>query len=335
MKAVRFYTGNDREIPYRFIIESMDLSNQHNVSIQTMGDIYKVSSYGDRVIERNISGVIPSPGYDLISVIDFYDKISIRNNYGKPITVVSQNHIAHGQIVGMTISLEEGKPGGIVLRFLDMGTDVNMEDMESNDPGEKKKEFSPIDRDSADYIKFSFANKFESDESMERINLYSLSSAGIVFSSKYQVIDSRKNVIYYSENPVQVYGAGVITIEDSYNRTGEQITLSDRKRIGKKRRDMLELIRITEDSEARVDIYSAEDYGFRFGRSVPVEVLNIQASDMANHINYMALSFNGVGYYDDFIHSSTFDLSLPPDYTDVPYRDDESHSISPSGPIYV
>lgn len=301
MEAVRFFVGN-KDIDYPFVIETMDLSEQQNIAIHTMGDIYKVSSYGTRVIEREITGTIPNPAHDLISLLKFYDVISIRSNYGAPIRLIAGSHVAYGQIVGMGISLQEGTSGSVSLKFLDMGSDVDIENVSAYVVNPRPKSFVPIDRDATGYVQFSLMRDIVEDGIA--VHLHSLTNAGITMSSKYQLIDSRKNIVYFSENPVQIYGSGVITIENAARISGaELVSPADKARIGTKRRRILEKIRIVKEGDG-VEYASmrisktGDDSQFM---AIPIEVMGIQATDMADQINYMGLTFNGVGYYEHFI----------------------------------
>lgn len=309
MAAVRFFIA-DKDIDYPFVIETLDLSEQQNMVIHTMGDAYKVSSYGARVMERAITGTIPNPAHDLIPLLRFYDTISIRNNYGIPIRLIAGSHIAYGQIVGMTITLQEGTAGNITLNFLDMGSDVDVNNLYAYIINPRHNIYQPLDRDHTGYIQFSLARDIS--DNGESIQLHSLTNAVISMSSKYQLIDSRKNIVYYSENPVQIYGDGIITIENALlGHEGELITPDDRIKVGTKRRRIIEKIRITKAEEG---IEYANMKITQIGNNsqfmaIPIEVMSIQAADIADQINYMRLTFNGVGFYEDFIPS----LSLAED----------------------
>jgi hypothetical protein len=301
MEALRFF-AKGRDVPYRFVVETMDLSEQQNVAVHAIGDIYKVSAYGTKVMEREITGTIPNPARDLVKILRFYDNISIRNNYGQPIHLSTGNHTTHGQIVGMNIALREGSSGSISLKFLDMGSDIEVEEEETLPGLVQKKVFEPMDRDSVNYLQFSImSTQLDGNDSL---HLHSLTSAGITMSSKYQLIDSRKHIVYYSENPVQIYGAGVITIENPEKLSGaENITRADRSIIGAKRRKIMDAIRIERSGpEAKQAMVILQDCKDRASiKATPIEILSLQATDMAEQINYMGLTFSGIGYYEDFI----------------------------------
>ena len=218
MNRVRFrkagMSGSEEIVNY-FIVTDFDLSNQSNASFHVIGDSYKVASYGDRVSLKVISGVLINPEVNLPLLVDgFYREAYIGNNYGSPINVSYLNYYGYGHLVGMEVALSEGRPATVTLQYLELESEKDAFQQPKDSISEELREQLDNKRDYLD-MGLTLGGRYGilantavlNQETMEpeiSSTPIPVSAMTLAWSSRYSVVDSRKNIVYFGENPVQI-----------------------------------------------------------------------------------------------------------------------------------
>lgn len=253
----------DESISPPFIITDFDLSRQSNTMFHILGDDYKVASFGSRVTVKTINGVLRNPETTCQNVIDFYKDIYIGNNYGEPIHFGYRNYSGYGYCVGMGLTLRNGAPGGVSISFLE----VDRQDDRTVFPAEP---YNMPKRDD-NY------NGYETDITLvyeKQYRAYPVKNASalqLMFASRYSITNSRKNIIYFGDNPTQ---AGIeYTITDELGNFNSYFN------------NMLESLKISKSADITLTVGKA---------TYPATVVQITSKEQSHNVNFLTYNISAI-----------------------------------------
>ncbi|MDP3014783.1 MAG: hypothetical protein Q8M92_11110, partial [Candidatus Subteraquimicrobiales bacterium] len=180
------------EIP--FIVTGFDLSTSRNAAVHNMANDFKVSSFGERVALRTIQGVLRNYETRVSDLIFFYNRVCISAQYSKPLWFGYQNYSGYGYIVGMSLSIQEGGMANVNITFLEVGYNTVASTPINSPTGRLTNDnYEPGSR--CLYVVAS------ADDADVYIPIVAVTMG---WSSKYNIIDGRNNIVYYGENPVSI-----------------------------------------------------------------------------------------------------------------------------------
>lgn len=254
--------GTTDPIATPFIITDFDLSRQSNVAFHILGDDYKVASFGNKVSVKRINGILRNPETYLVDTIDFYKNVYIGNNYGEPINFSYRNYSGDGYCVGMSISVREGSPASVSIDFLE----IERHDVGNASQIDMIKEREDIYEKGEDCRVMLYVPHDENNVAGSLASSLQLS-----FSSRHSIANSRKNIIYYGDNPTQASLEFVLSDTDGNYST--------------KYNAMLENLRIKMTPEVHLligyDIY-------------PATIVQVSSIDQSNNANYLSYSVSAI-----------------------------------------
>lgn len=248
-----------------FIVTDFDLSQQSNLVFHVIGDDYKMSSYGDKIVAKKITGIMRNPETNIQSMFDYYDQIYIGNNYGEPLSLNYLNYAGEGYITGMSMSIVSGQPTGITLNYLETG---------KMKIGQFINAPKPVQADRADAYEGveAWARLVIDNIGAQRydLNPILITNININMSSRYSIINSKKNLVYFGDNPSQ---AAMLHIERSDTGRYEEYY------------SMLERLAVQESTQAMLMV----------GDEIwPVAIVNIATVDSGANVNYLTSTITAI-----------------------------------------
>lgn len=253
-----------KDIRFPFVVTQFDLSKRSNVVIHALASDYKVSSYGGQAEVKKISGIMGNPDSHMDDLMEFYKEVRIANNYGDPIPFVYGQYTGEGYVVGMRVALQEGAPAAVELDFLEIagvigkGTAISSSEEsrvdDAHDPG-------------AVYGQYSI-RIINGDSNVS----YPINSVQLSCQSKYSIINSKKNVIYYGDAPMQAQINMTIVNNEASHMDNHELLLSQ--------------LSVSRGTLQAIDVGA--------GTTWPITVMHVNCVESAEAVNYIGYSITAL-----------------------------------------